>query len=217
MFVLFCCCYDMIPFRATFIPLYLKFPSAVKLAWPLNRSESLSWQWYFPSSFFVVSKLYDLHRCSSTHASRQELSDSTSSSFITLPLSFRPSIALAKLTPFQVSCEIRLIQYTGEQTRVSNKARYMFSPEDFFAMIFSRCSISWINLFAGLCDICYGATYSVKWIKFPVGCLWGYAFVGDILAEITSSWCFQIPAFSKKKQNKNKNLKKSIAQGFHNL
>ena len=32
MFVLFCCCYDMLLFRATFIPLYLKFPSVVKLA-----------------------------------------------------------------------------------------------------------------------------------------------------------------------------------------
>ena len=71
-----------------------------------KRSESLSWHLNF-LLFIVDPKLYDTHELSLTQCSRQELSESTCISLITLPLRRRPLISLAKLTAWKTGVVIR--------------------------------------------------------------------------------------------------------------
>ena len=71
-----------------------------------KRSESLSWHLNF-LLLIVDPKLYDTHELYFTQCSRQELSESTCISLITLPLRRRPLISLAKLTAWKTDVVIR--------------------------------------------------------------------------------------------------------------
>ena len=100
--------------------------SSVKFLKLAKRSESLSWHLNF-LLFVVDPKLYDTHELSLTQCSRQELSESTCISLITLPLRRRPLISLAKLTAWKTVVIIRgspCVKKIVKDTR-SNLSRYI--------------------------------------------------------------------------------------------
>ena len=110
----------------TCIPLYNAPSSFVKFTWLANRSEPLSWH-LLVSLSWMGRKLYDKHRSSETHANWQDISDATSKSLRTLPLSFRSFIAFAKLADLKSGSEKRFEASARPISEKINRAlRYMF-------------------------------------------------------------------------------------------